>query len=131
MKNLIRIAAVIFLLLIGVASVFMTTSVLFDLFGIREMEGNYVEFVVIANLIAGVFYLAASYGMLKRKSWSIKLLVITAALLTMTFIGLMIHISSDGIYEPKTIKALAARTLITVALAVISSWTINHKIQIK
>jgi hypothetical protein len=46
----------------------MSGSVIFDLFGIREKEGNYVLFIVLANFIAGFFYLLSAYGMLTAKA---------------------------------------------------------------
>jgi len=59
------LAAALFFL--GLITLFLSSSVLFDWFDIRVKEGNYVLFVVIANFIASVIYLFAAYGFLKRK----------------------------------------------------------------
>jgi hypothetical protein len=106
--------------LFGIATLFMSTSVIFDLFGIREKEGNYVLFVVIANFICALLYLAAAYGFLARQKWATTVLYVSAAILIIAFIGLGIHIYSGGIYEHKTIIAMAFRTLLTIGFALIS-----------
>ena len=59
-----RIILLIFLLLFGAVTLFMSSSVLFDWFGIREKEGNFVTLIVWANLICGVLYLIAAFGIL-------------------------------------------------------------------
>jgi hypothetical protein len=43
----------------GALTLFLSTSVLLDLFGIRERESPYVPAVVVANLIASLLYLPA------------------------------------------------------------------------
>ena len=48
----------------GLLTLFLSTSVIFDLFGIRAKEGNYVLFVVWANFISSVLYLVAPTGSL-------------------------------------------------------------------
>ena len=96
----------------------MSSSVLFDWFGIREKEGNYVPFVVIANFICGFLYLIAAFGIFKDKKWSPYLLILAFIILIITFIALYFHISSGGIYETKTVKALAFRTVLTLIFTI-------------
>ena len=45
------------LLLLGLLTLFLSSSIIFDLFEIREMEGNYVGFVVWANFISAILYI--------------------------------------------------------------------------
>lgn len=104
----------------GILTLFMSTSVIFDLFNIREKEGNYVLFVVIANFICALLYLAAAYGFFTRQKWTTMILNLSVAVLIIAFIGLGIHIYSGGIYEHKTVAAMIFRTLLTVGFAVIS-----------
>lgn len=56
------------LLLVGFAllTLFLSSSVIFDWFGIRAREGNYVHFVVWANFLCSLGYLAAAYGLFRR-----------------------------------------------------------------
>ena len=106
------------LTIFGLVTVFMSSSVLFDWFGIREKEGNYVPFVVIANFICGFLYLIAAFGIFKDKKWSPYLLILAFIILVITFIALYFHISSGGIYETKTVKALAFRTVLTLIFTI-------------
>ena len=106
------------LTIFGLVTVFMSSSVLLDWFGIREKEGNYVPFVVIANFICGFLYLTAAFGIFKDKKWSPYLLILAFIILIITFIALYFHISSGGIYETKTVKALAFRTVLTLIFTI-------------
>jgi hypothetical protein len=106
--------------LFGILTLFMSTSVIFGLFDIREKEGNYVLFVVVANFICAFLYLAAAYGFFSGQKWTTMILNLAVAVLVITFIGLGIHIYSGGIYEHKTVAAMIFRTLLTVGFAVIS-----------
>ena len=106
------------LTIFGLVTVFMSSSVLFDWFGIREKEGNYVPFVVIANFICGFLYLTSAFGIFKDKKWSPYLLILAFIILIITFIALYFHISSGGIYETKTVKALAFRTVLTLIFTI-------------
>ena len=104
----------------GIITLFMSTSVIFGLFDIREKEGNYVLFVVIANFICAFLYFAAAYGFFTRQKWTTMTLNIAVGVLVIVFIGFGIHIYSGGIYEHKTISAMIFRTLLTIGFALIS-----------
>ena len=80
-------------------TLFLSTSVIFDLFGIRAKEGNYVLFVVWSNFICSLLYLFAAYGFVKSKKWTASLMGISTIILVAAFIGLRIHANSGGIYE--------------------------------
>lgn len=85
----------------GLLTLFLSTSVIFDLFGIRAKEGNYVLFVVRSNFISSILYLIAAYGFIKNKKLRATLLGISTLILIAAFIGLKIHASLGGIYEEK------------------------------
>jgi len=104
----------------GVITLFMSTSVIFGLFDIRQKEGNYVLFVVVANFICAFLYLAGAYGFFKRKRWTTRLMNAAVVVLIITFIGLGIHIYSGGIYEEKTVKAMMFRTFLSIGFSLIS-----------
>jgi hypothetical protein len=67
MKTIILKSAAVIITLFALITLFMSTSVIFDLFGIREKEGNYVLFVVISNFIAGFMYLFSAVWFIYRK----------------------------------------------------------------
>ena len=127
MKNIILKIAGSFLLLFGCVSIFMTISVIFNLFGIRKLEGSYVLFVVYANMICGVLYLLAGYGFFKQKEWTSLLLGISFLILLLALIGLVFHIYSGEIYEHKTVNAMIFRTVITLLLYYVSWRFISKK----
>ncbi|MBP6757172.1 MAG: hypothetical protein KA210_13600 [Bacteroidia bacterium] len=131
MKPIILKSAAVIITLFALITLFISTSVIFDLFGIREKEGNYVLFVVISNLIAGFMYLFAAYGLFTEKALATKLLLLTTTILIVSFVGLLIHANTDGIYEQKTIKAMLSRIAITGAFAGISWYFISKNKTIK
>ncbi|HNR49833.1 MAG TPA: hypothetical protein PKN14_11370 [Bacteroidia bacterium] len=108
------------LCLIGVVSVFMTLSVIFDLFGIRAREGNYVLFIVYANLVCGIIYLYAAISNWKNLTNSFYSLVLASLILIVSFIAFGVYISNGGIHEVKTIKAMTFRTVFTLIMAALS-----------
>lgn len=112
----------------GLLTLFLSTSVIFDLFGIRAKEGNYVLFVVWSNFISSILYLFAAYGFIKNKRWTATLLVISTLILIAAFIGLKIHINSGGIYETKTVGAMIFRIAVTFVFAIIAFFTINKQL---
>lgn len=120
MKNNSVKFAILFSAVFGILTLFAGGSVIMDLFGMREKEGNYVLFVVWANFLCGFIYLIASWGFLKRKSWTSFILTLALGILAVTFIGLMIWISKQQPYETKTLFAMSSRLLLTLALWLIA-----------
>lgn len=116
MKKTITYTSVTFLVLFGLLTVFMGSSVIFDWFGIRKIEGNYVLFVVWANLLCGFLYLIAAYGFIKQKKWTVNILLTAVIILLTAFAGLAVHILIGGIYEKKTLGAMTFRTIFTILL---------------
>lgn len=112
MKNF-RILLSLFLVVFGCISVFMTTSIIFDLFGIREMEGNFVYPIIYANLFCGLLYLYSAYAIWNYQKTAIYALSIALVVLIVSFVWFLIYIQSGGIHEVKTIKAMSFRTIIT------------------
>jgi hypothetical protein len=114
MKKSIRIILAIILTAFALITLYLSSSVIFDWFGIREKEGNYVLLVIWANFISSILYFLSVYGIIKLKKWAIKPLIGAIAILVLAGIFFYIHIHSGGIYETKTIGALFFRTLLTL-----------------
>ena len=127
MKSIILFISGFVIALFGIVTLFMSTSVIFGLFDIREKEGAYVLFVVIANFICAFLYIAAAYGFFTKKKWTTMVLNFSVGILIITFIGLGIHIYSGGIYEQKTIYAMMFRTIITIGFLLVSLKYISKK----
>lgn len=120
MKKSLSITSAILLTAFGLITFYLSTSVIFDLFDMRAKQGNYVPFVIWANLISSILYFFAAYGFINKKKWTFQVLTSTFLVLIFTFLGLIIHINTDGIYEAKTVGALIFRisfTLFFTALA--------------
>jgi len=110
-------------------TLYLSGSILFDLFGMRAKQGDYVMFVIWVNFIAGLLYLLASYGFFAEKIWTSKILILAILILITGGIGLYIHINSGGVYMPKTIKAIAFRMGVTLIFLGISyKKTVNNNI---
>jgi len=127
MKKYINYFSAFILAGFGLLTLFMSTSVIFDLFGIRAKEGNYVLFVVLANFICGFMYLLSAYGFIKTKIWLTKLLGTAVFVLAVAFVGLFFHIQSGGIYETKTVEAMTFRTILTAVFTAVSYFTVTKK----
>lgn len=124
-KNTINKISAIILLVFAFATLFMSSSVIFDWFGIRAKEGNYVLFIVWTNFISGFLYVAAAYYFFKNKNNAFSILLFVLLLLVIAFIALQFHINNDGIYEAKTVKAMIFRIALTIVLAITARFTLN------
>ncbi len=128
MKKKLIYALAVVLGLFALLTLFLSSSIILDLFNIRAKEGNYVPFVVWANFASSLLYLLAIYGLLKAKRWTALILLFTVIILGAAFIGLKIHISNGGIYELKTVNAMLFRIGVSLAFTIASWYLIKtHK----
>lgn len=126
MKNLLTYLAAATLAIFGLATLFASSAILLDLFGVREAEGNYVPFIVYTNFIVSLLYLVAVYGFLKNKFLALCLLIASLVILIVALAGLWVHIWSGGLYEIKTIGAMAFRIIVTFGF-IVAAYFINKK----
>lgn len=127
MKKNISLAIGLLLAAFGLLTLFLSSSVIFDLFGIRAREGNYVLFIVWANFIASFIYLFSAYGFVKSKAWTTSILSIASVILLVAFLGLIIWVYKGGIHETKTIAAMIFRITVTMGFTALAYYTINKK----
>ena len=116
------------LAIFGLVTLYLSGSVIFDLFEMRAKQGDYVMPVIYANFIASLLYLVVAYGFFKQKKWTTKLLGLAVLVLVIGGIGLFFYINSGGIYEAKTPKAMVFRTGITLVFLFFSYFKLT-KIQ--
>ncbi|MBS1765633.1 MAG: hypothetical protein JSS90_11770 [Bacteroidetes bacterium] len=109
----------------------MASSVIFDLFGIREKEGNYVLFIVYTNLICGILYLLATYTTWTKPKLSFKTLVVSLSLLIIAFVAFQFYIDNGGIHEEKTVKAMLLRIVFTAIMTGIGWLNLKNRNLIK
>ena len=108
-----RTLLLIFLFLFGLVTLFMSSAVIFDWLGIREKEGNFVPAVVWANWLCGFLYLICAYAVFKNSLRAKIPLIIALFILIAAYLYLIIHISNGGLYETKTVGAMAFRIVFT------------------
>ena len=111
--SMMRIALAIVLIIFGALTMFLSGSVILDLFDMRAKEGNYVDFVIWANFFASLLYITSAFGLLARMNWSLMLLFLALAILVVTDVGFAIYVSGGGVHEQRTISALVFRTSLT------------------
>ncbi|MBN8705307.1 MAG: hypothetical protein J0L62_05490 [Bacteroidetes bacterium] len=132
MKNksitVFRYTIALIITVFGLLTLFLSSGLVFDWFGIRAQEGNYVLFVAVANLICSFLYLFAGYGIITKRIWTTKVLTISAGVLLITFIAFQVHIYSGGIYETKTFGALIFRITMTL-LFVTAAFFLNKSMK--
>ncbi len=120
MKKIFRYFPILLLIAFALLTLFLSISIIFDWFGIREKEGNYVLFVVWANFVSSLLYLIAAYGFLKQKKVTFNILSLSALILITALVGLFVHINSGGLYETKTIGAMIFRIVVTLAFVLLA-----------
>ena len=108
-----RTLLLIFLFLFGLVTLFMSSAFIFDWLGIREKEGNFVPAVVWANWLCGFLYLICAYAVFKNSLRAKIPLIIALFILIAAYLYLIIHISNGGLYETKTVGAMAFRIGVT------------------
>ncbi|HUW07971.1 MAG TPA: hypothetical protein VMW01_17160 [Williamwhitmania sp.] len=127
MNKTLRYIIAIVLSAFGLLTLFLSSSVIFDLFGIRANEGNYVLLVVWTNFLCSILYIIAAFGFIRAQKWTTLILGISATALIMAFIGLFIHIYSGGLYETKTIGAMIFRIVLTLTFMILSYYSVNKR----
>jgi len=115
-QKTLRYLSALILIGFGLLTLFLSTSVIFDLFGIRAKEGNYVLFIVWSNFVSSLLYMFSAYGFIKVKSWTKLLLGIASIILIVSFVSLNVYINNGGVYETKTMGAMIFRISLTIAL---------------
>ena len=124
-----RIVLGLVIIAFGALTLFLSASVLLDLFGIRERESPYVTGVVVANLIASLLYLTAGTGLLMKHRWPPQLLATAVAVLLVGAVFLAQHIAAGGAYRTATIGALPFRTLLTSAFYLLARRALRAPVQ--
>ena len=125
-NKIVRYVVAIVLIAFALVTVFMSSSVIFDWFGIREKEGDYVPFIVWTNFIAGFIYLISAYGFLKAKKWTFWVLIGTAIFLVTALIILGLYIDAGGIFELKTVGAMGFRIILTFVFSLIAYYKLKN-----
>ncbi len=127
-RKIISTVIAIVLVLFALLTLFLSSSVIFDWFGIRAKEGNYVLFIVWANFICSILYIVAVYGFIKRTKWTFWVLITALVILMIAFVSLLIYINNGGIHEVKTINAMIFRMMFTLTFSLIALLKFNKSL---
>ena len=122
-----RYIAALILAIFGFLTLYLSASILLDLFDMRSKQGDFVDFVVWANLACSLIYLLASCGFVKKLKFTTKILFSALSVLIITLITFLIYINYGGIHKEVTTKALIFRISITLIFSTISYYTITKK----
>ncbi|QRM90626.1 hypothetical protein FG167_15740 [Lacinutrix sp. WUR7] len=128
-KKIINTVSATILALFALLTLFLSSSVIFDWFGIRAKEGNYVLFIVWTNFMSSILYLIAVFGFLKNKKWTFWALIVALGILIIAFIALLVYVNNGGIHEAKTIKAMVFRMLVTLSFSILAFLFINKQLK--
>ncbi len=125
MKTYMRYIAAFVIGVFGLLTLYLSGSVIFDLFEMREKQGNYVLFVIWINFICSFIYIASAYGFIKSKPWTTKILASALLMLIITFIAFIIYVNNGGIHKQITFSALIFRSTMTLLVTLLAHYTIN------
>ena len=86
-KHIIRIITLTGLILFTTITLFLSTSILLDILGIREQQGHYVPLVIWSNFLCGCLYILSIIGLFTHKKWSIVPMVLALFILVGAFLA--------------------------------------------
>ncbi len=101
----------LFAVLFGLLTINSGGAVLFNE-AARQAAGNYVDFVVWFNFLAGFAYVIAGIGLWRWQRWAVWLSLAIAAATLLVFIAFGLYVLSGNSYELRTVIAMAGRTLL-------------------
>ena len=130
MKKYLPYLFAVLLFAFAALTFFLSTSIIFDLFGVRAKQGDYVLFIVITNLLCSLIYFVAVYGFIKQKNWTALLLGLALSLLIIVFAYFTIYINNGGTYEVKTYGAMMFRIAVTAVFTVLAYFLTPKKVSL-
>jgi len=105
--------------LFGLMTIKSGGSVLFINGEARQAAGNYVDFVLWFNFVAGFFYMATGVAIYLDKSWALLAATSLATLTILIFCAFGFHILNGGEYEVRTLHAMTLRSSVWIVIATI------------
>ncbi|WP_417433135.1 hypothetical protein [Hoeflea sp.] len=93
----------------GLLTILSGGTALFGSDAARAAVGNAVPFVLWFNFLAGFAYVAAAVGLLMRRRWGLWLSVAIVIATALVFIAFGIHVQLGGLFEMRTVGAMALR----------------------
>lgn len=119
-----QIAAVI-AVIFGAVTILSGGRALFGSAEARSALGDIVPFVLWFNFLAGFAYVLAGIGLFRLKRRAAQLAVLIAIATALIFAALGIHLATGGAFEMRTVGAMALRTGLWTALALLACRTLG------
>lgn len=85
-----------------------------------QSGGHYVPFVLWFNFIAGFFYIGAGVGLWLLRPWAAWLAIVILAATLLVYAMLGVYIAKSGIFEQRTVYAMALRSVVWALIALIA-----------
>ncbi|MDP4032610.1 MAG: hypothetical protein Q8P60_07160 [Pseudorhodobacter sp.] len=104
----------------GLLTIFAGGMALFGGKAAQDAAGAVVPFVLWFNFGAGFAYVAAGFGLAWRRRWGLWLSLGIFAATALVGLAFGVHVLQGGAYEMRTVGALAARTAVWAAIAVVA-----------
>ncbi len=101
----------------GALTIFSGGLALFGGAAAQAAAGNVVPFVLWFNFLSGFAYVLAGIGIGLRRTWGGALATILAVAILAVFALLGWHISRGGVYEMRTVGAMALRAAVWIGIA--------------
>jgi len=114
--RILSVIAVVF----GLLTLKAGGSVIFNIGSARQVEWNFVPFVVWFNFLSGFFYIAAGIGLWLQRRWAVTLSIALVISISITYIVFGIHVLNGGPYEMRTVYAMALRTFVWGVISIVS-----------
>ncbi|MEK7434918.1 MAG: hypothetical protein AABZ74_17420 [Cyanobacteriota bacterium] len=110
----------IIVILFGLATLKEGGSIIFNIGSSKVYAGNYVPFVLWFNFFSGFVYITAGFGLWFKKNWASKLSLYLFGSILFIYALFITHILFGGLYETRTIFAMALRAIIWAITAFVS-----------
>ncbi|MDF1606876.1 hypothetical protein PZ897_01665 [Hoeflea sp. YIM 152468] len=108
----------------GLLTIISGGNALFGREAAREAVGNAVPFVVWFNFAAGLVYIIAGIGLLFRRRWGLWTSVAIVAATALVFGAFAVHVLQGGLYDMRTVGAMALRTGVWLIIAIVARWAL-------
>lgn len=110
----------IFAMMFGLLTIFSGGSVLFGPVEAQTLAGNYIQFVVWFNFLAGGLYVVTAIGLWRRENWTAGLAILIAIATALVAVGFLTVVLSGEVFEMRTVGALAFRISFWVVVALVA-----------
>lgn len=115
----LKIAAVV-AIVFGALTVVSGGNALFGSEEARAAVGNAVPFVLWFNFLAGFAYILAGIGLFLRHQPAVWLSIGIAAATALASLAFGVHVLQGGLYEMRTVGAMALRTGVWVVISIVA-----------